>query len=211
MKGPGNLFSGMLLGAGVMYLLDPDRGTRRRALLRHKSIHASRKLSEGLGATVRDVRNRSKGAAAEVEARVRRDDASDEVIEERVRSALGRAMSHPSAVATAVHQGRVILSGPVLASEVDGLLDAVRGVRGVTDVENQLEVHQTAEGVPALQGSSGGSRGGSWAPATRVIAGATGGAVAWRGLRSGGFFGNALAALGLGLLTRAATNQSPKG
>jgi hypothetical protein len=200
----------MLLGAGVMYLLDPDRGKRRRALLRDKGVHISRQLNEGLGATVRDLRNRSRGAASEVESRVRQDDASDEVIEERVRSALGRAVTHPSAVATAVHQGRVILSGPVLANELDSLLDAVRGVRGVRDVENQLEVHQTAEGVPALQGSSGGRRGSSWAPATRVVAGATGRVVAWRGLRSGGFFGNALAAMGLGLLTRAATTQSPK-
>ena len=69
MKISGKLLTGLILGAGAMFLLDPDRGTRRRALARDRGIRASRKLSEGLGSTARDLRNRTSGAAAELKAR----------------------------------------------------------------------------------------------------------------------------------------------
>jgi hypothetical protein len=53
----------------------------------------------------------------------------------------------------------VILSGPVLAAEVDELLSKVKKVKGVHEVESRLEVHESAENVPSLQGeSSNGSR-----------------------------------------------------
>jgi osmotically-inducible protein OsmY len=149
----------MLIGAGIMYLLDPDRGARRRALLRDKGIHASRKLNEELGATVRDLRNRSRGAASELRSRGPADTGGDEVIQERVRSALGRAVSHPSAITAAVNDGRVVLSGPVLAAEVDDLIETVQRVRGVREVENQLEIHRTGEGVSGFEGSPSGRRG----------------------------------------------------
>jgi uncharacterized membrane protein len=216
MSGHGKLLSGLLAGAGAMYLLDPDRGARRRSLLRDKGVHASHALREGLGTAARDVRNRSTGAAAAVSSRFRRDEAGDEVVNERVRTALGRSVSHPGAINTAVYDGRVFLSGPVLASEVDGLLASVRAVRGVHDVENQLQVHERGDDVPGLQGSGhrvngrAGLRREVWDPTTRLAVGGAGGAAILRGLRSGGFFGGALATLGAGLLARAATNLSTR-
>jgi hypothetical protein len=45
------------------------------------------------------------------------------------------------------------LSGPVLASEANRLLRSVRKVKGVTEVDSRLEVHEHAENVPALQGN----------------------------------------------------------
>jgi uncharacterized membrane protein len=199
-----------------MYLLDPDRGARRRSLLRDKGVHASRVLGEGLGTTARDLRNRSSGAAARISGRFRPDQGTDEVVNQRVRAALGRAVSHPGAVNTAVYDGRVFLSGPVLAGEVADLLDTVRGVRGVRDVENQLQVHERADQVPGLQGRGrrvdgrAGWRQEVWDPTTRLVAGGLGGAAALRGLRSGGVLGGALAALGAGLLLRATSNLSTR-
>src|SRR5690606_31963398 len=50
------------------------------------------------------------------------------------------------------HDGHVVLSGPILRSEVEHLLHEVRKVRGVREVENRLEVHEHGNHVPSLQG-----------------------------------------------------------
>ncbi len=211
MRSPGKLIGSLLIGAGTMYLLDPDRGNRRRALVRDKGVRVSRKLGEGVATATRDIRNRTTGVAAELKGRFRQDLAGDEVIEERIRTELGRTVRHPGAVSVTVFDGRVILSGEVLSDELDGLLAAVHGVRGVSEVENQLNVHPDASGVPALQGRPRERRPellqDNWAPATRVLVGGLAGSAVIAGLRRGGAFGAALAALGTGLLARTAVNQ----
>jgi uncharacterized membrane protein len=212
MERQGKLIGGIILGAGAMYLLDPDRGTRRRSLLRDQVVHTGHKLGDGLAATARDTRNRAAGAAAELRSRFKHDQADDEILHERVRSAIGRAVSHPSAITVTVFDGQVTLRGHVLAAEVDELIDRIKRVRGVRDVRNELEVHRTANGVPALQGAGRPREQRpellqeNWAPSTRVIMGTIGGALALKGLRSKGAAGRTLSALGLGLLTRAMTN-----
>lgn len=49
------------LGAAVMYMLDPDRGTRRRALLRDKMVKINRQTQEAVSGKVHDMTNRAKG------------------------------------------------------------------------------------------------------------------------------------------------------
>jgi hypothetical protein len=209
MKDSGKLLGGVLLGAGAMYVLDPDRGARRRALIRDQGIRASRKLGEGVGAAARDVRNRSTGAAAELSSRLKRDQAGDEIVQERVRSALGRVASHPGAVDVAVYSRRVILSGAVPATELDSILRAIRRVRGVREVENQLEVYEGTEGVPSLQGSGRLPRGGiQMSPAGRLLLALVGSAVAAAGLRNRGGVGTALTMLGLAGVCQAVLNLS---
>ena len=139
-KGQGKLILGLLLGAGLMWLLDPDRGARRRTLLRDRSRRASRRLGEELEGTARDLRNRSSGAVAEIAARFRQETADDEVVQERIRSTLGRVVAQPHAVEVAVHDGRVVLSGTVAEDEAGWLVAAVRKVRGVSAVEDRLGV-----------------------------------------------------------------------
>ena len=51
-----------------------------------------------------------------------------------------------------VAQGDVTLRGPVLDTEIDGLLHAVRAVPGVRAVLNQLELHSRPGNIPGLQG-----------------------------------------------------------
>lgn len=53
------------VGVAAMYLLDPERGRRRRALLRDQVAHARRVLSERAGSKARDLSNRAHGLAAE--------------------------------------------------------------------------------------------------------------------------------------------------
>ena len=180
-----SLLTGVALGAGAMYLLDPDRGGRRRALVRDKLVRASHKTADGLGAMSRDVANRARGAAAEMQSRFRSDDVDGVRLIERVRAELGRVVSHARAIdVMATDDGCIRLKGPILTDEADEALTAIRAVRGVSFIEDQLERHETAEGVPSLQG--GRTRPGrrsalrhqAWSPTTKMLACVTGSALA---------------------------------
>jgi len=149
------LLGGLGLGAALMYVLDPQRGKRRRALVRDKAVHAAHKTSDTLDARSRDFRNRARGVAAEVKAMTGSEEVSDAVLEERVRAEIGRAVSNPGAIEVSAIRGTVMLSGAALASELDELLSTVRGVRGVENVENQLRIYETPGDVPSLQGARG--------------------------------------------------------
>jgi osmotically-inducible protein OsmY len=140
------------VGAGVMFLLDPDRGKRRRALLRDKAIHLSRVSGDTIGKISRDVRNRAIGVASEVRASLKESEVPDSVLVDRVKSRLGRYPVHDRSIAVLANTGTVTLRGDVLANEVDALLSAVSAVRGVKNVINQLVVHESPEGISSLQG-----------------------------------------------------------
>jgi uncharacterized membrane protein len=207
-----NPLGGILIGAGLMYLLDPDKGRRRRAVLRDQLSSLMRDLNTGLDTSVRDLRHRSYGVVAETRARFTAHDAADPVVKARVRSKLGRVVSHPSSIHVVSQDGNVRLSGPVLAHEVEALLAAVRAVPGVRSVDNQLQVHEDGGSVPGLQGE--GNRPGerldvlqeNWAPATRLLASLAGGLLTAYGMKSRGVTGALLSTLGLGLVTRGVTN-----
>jgi uncharacterized membrane protein len=215
MKDQGRLITGVLVGASAMYLLDPDRGARRRSLLRDRGVHAGHKLGDGLAATARDARNRTRGTAAALRSRFRSDDPGEDVLHERVRSAIGRVVSHPGAITVVVTGDRVTLTGQVLEGEVDALVQTVARVRGVSEVRNELEVHRGAAGVPSLQGPGRPNGSGldilneTWAPATRLLVGIAGGALLAQGIRTRGVVGRSLSALWIGLLSRAVSNTSP--
>ncbi|HUF26854.1 MAG TPA: BON domain-containing protein [Gemmatimonadaceae bacterium] len=160
-KGVGGLalLGGVGIGAALMYLLDPDRGARRRALARDKATHLLAETRESVTARSRDTANRLRGFAAEARARLTPEDVSDAVLVGRVRAELGRLVSSSRSIEVTATHGMVTLQGEILADEVDELLRAVRRVRGVHDLVSQLEVHQTAEGVPGLQSAAAPSQG----------------------------------------------------
>ena len=64
------LLGGIGIGAGLMYMLDPDKGRRRRALVRDQLTSASNSASKALGRTSRDLSNRAQGAVAEARKRL---------------------------------------------------------------------------------------------------------------------------------------------
>jgi uncharacterized membrane protein len=169
--------SGLIAGGIFLYFLDPDKcGHRRRILARDKAIHAEHIISRFTDKTVRDLQNRTRGILAEAWAAIREREVPDEVLVRRIYARIGRVVSHPRALTVKAHDGVVKLNGPVLENEVEALLATVRSVRGVRAVENCLELHKTADGIPSLQG---GSRRSSqpellqdrWAPATRTLVG----------------------------------------
>lgn len=176
-----SLLGGVGLGAGLMYLFDPNVGRRRRALLRDRAIGALNHLDDYVATTMSDLSHRAQGLKAGLRARLRTEQVSDEVLTQRVRSKLGRYVSHPHAIRATAHNGQVALSGPILANEASDLLCAVKSVRGVLGVDPRgLTVHDEAGDIPELQG--GRRRMGerlnlleeNWAPTTRLLGGAVG-------------------------------------
>lgn len=209
------VIGGLGLGASAMYLLDPERGRRRRAMLRDGISARACDSERFLRKSGRDFGNRARGMAARTRNRVfPARPVEDDVLAERVRAKMGRYVSHPGAIEVFAAAGRVTLRGPVLAEEADGLVRAVESVRGVREVDDRLEVHDEPGDVPGLQG--GGHRSGErpellqrrWSPAARVAATGAGGALLALGLKRRGGLGLAATALGTGLMARAVSNRS---
>jgi len=206
-----SLMSGLGLGAGLMYFLDPAAGRRRRALVRDKAIRGWNKAGDAIGATACDLSNRARGLMAETRSLVSGGSVPDEVLVERVRSKIGRVVSHPSAIEVTANQGRVTLRGPVLTREVENVLAAVSSVRGVADVANRLEVHEQAGDVPGLQGGTPREQRfelmqSNWSPTARLLMGVAGGAATFYGFKRGDTVGVATGAVGAGILARAISN-----
>jgi hypothetical protein len=212
-----SLLGGFGLGAGLMYLFDPQQGRRRRALVRDKAVRAAHQAEEGLGKLRRDLANRVSGLAAESKTLLTGEEAPDAVLVERVRSKLGRVVSHPHAIRVQAANGRVALSGPILAAEAKPLLDCVSSVAGVKEVENRLDVHQDRGRLSALQG--GRERTGehfdllqkNWSPTTRLLVGMAGGALTVYGLTRAAPLACLLGTAGLALIAGGLTNTSIRG
>lgn len=205
-RGP---LGGLAVGAGLMYLLDPRRGASRRARVGAKATHAVRATEALVEAGTRDLEKRARGALAAARSRLRRDDADDEIVAERVRARLGRLTSHAHAIHVAVRGGEVELSGPVLSPEWQAVTAGVKRVRGVRRVVDHLVAHASPEGISALQG--GRPRPATpplarWTPGPRLLAGGAGVWLLVRGVSGGGLLGLPTAIAGLALLARAASN-----
>ncbi|HZR47668.1 MAG TPA: SRPBCC family protein, partial [Candidatus Manganitrophaceae bacterium] len=142
--------------------------------------------------------------------RLTREEVTDEILTARIRSKLGTVVSHPGSITVRVDRGHVSLSGPILSREVTRLLAGIRAVRGVVALEDQLEVHSQAYGIPGLQGEGKIPEGvikEEWSPAARFLGGAAGAALALYGARREGIFAAAVGTFGLGLMVRGVTNM----
>ena len=210
-----SLLVGAGAGAGLMYLLDPDQGNRRRALMRDRIARARHLTGDAMDATSRDMRNRARGVVAELRARLIPEDVSDDVLHERVRARLGQTIRYARAIDTAVADGTVTLRGPVLATDVARVVRRVGQVPGVRSVDNRLDVHAEAGTVAGLQGAESESSGkvldfmpGQFSPAARFATGIGGALLALWGLRRLDAAGVPVATIGMALLARGTKNPA---
>jgi hypothetical protein len=148
------VLGGAGIGAALTYLLDPESGNRRRKLIVDKIVRSKNVTEEGADTIWRDLKNRSQGILASVRSSMTSQIPSDRVLIERVRSKLGTVVKHPRSIDLCAEGGRIIVVGPILAHEVEGLLQTIRNVPGVTAIDNRLEVHEQPGNVPGLQGDS---------------------------------------------------------
>jgi hypothetical protein len=181
--------------------------------VRDKFVWAQKKTGDCMGVTARDFNNRAHGIAATIQSKFTSHEVVDDgVLTDRVRSKLGRIVSHPGAIEVTAENGKVTLSGPILEAEVDNVLSCLKWVSGVNEITNNLEVHKEAGNHPALQG--GRERQGhqfeflqeNWSPAARVVAGVAGASLATYGGIRRDAIGAGIGAAGLLLLTRGITN-----
>jgi osmotically-inducible protein OsmY len=143
----------MGLGAGLMYLLDPSIGKRRRAVVRDKAQSYWKRQEDFIGKTAREVRNRARGLVAEARTHLSSAEVPDDAsLVARVRAQIGHIISNAGAIGVTARQGCVTLSGPIPSDEAPKLLSTVEGVSGVKEVVNQLEGHAERGHISGLQG-----------------------------------------------------------
>jgi hypothetical protein len=197
------------VGALAMFLLDPDRGRRRRKQAGQALRRVGTRTGSWLEAGGRDAGNRWQGVLAQWRRLAGQGKPpDDDILQARVRARLGRLVTHPHAVTVDAAQGCVTLGGPILTHEKPQLLAEVARVAGVREVRDLLELHEHANGIPALQGAGNAIRPPAslqaLPPAWRGVALAGGGALAWYALRKRSPASLLLGAASVALLARSA-------
>jgi CBS domain-containing protein len=144
----------LLIGSGFTYFFDPRLGRARRARAKDRAVRAAHMGEREAIKVEHRMTNRSRGLMAQLRSKIRPAAASDEVIAERARSALGRVCSRPGAIEIAAVGGRVTLQGSALEREHAGILRAIGHVRGVEAVEDRLSRH-----LHPLEGGGGATPG----------------------------------------------------
>lgn len=201
--------AGVGVGAGCMYLLDPDRGRARRALLHDKTTSAYRGVRTSVEKAQADLANRAHGLLAQAKTAMRREPVEEDQLIARVRAKLGRLVSHPHAIEVFAHDGAITLSGAVLEHEAQQLLSGVGSIHGVSTVCDHLLRHSEESFIASLQG--GRERHPTrprvfrryWPPALRMLAGVAGAGLGLYGLFSSSRTVRAAALpVGAGLLAR---------
>ncbi len=212
---PLTAFVGGAAAAGaLMYLFDPDKGARRRAVGRDKILSAALHWQRALRSGMIDLRNRTQGWLHDAQASLTTDHVAPDVLVARIWAHVGGLVSHPRALNIAADsEGVVTVSGQILAAEVGGLLSAIGRIPGVSTVENRLEVHQRAQAVPSLQGGAvrrsplRSRERRYWPPAIRLVAGSLGAATAAYGAARRRPSGALALGLGGALVLRSLSNM----
>lgn len=212
MKNPVMVFGALGIGAGLMYFLDPNRGKRRRALVKDRAVSLTNEASRELNKTGVDLRNRAQGVWFETEKLFEDEVPTDAQLERKIRARLGRLTSHPHQIKTAVEDGNVTLSGFILADEELLVLNGVASICGVKEIENKLEAHEAEENHPKLQGARRRRRSvlakqKRWSPQTRILAAAIGGGLGILNAVKRNTATSLLASAGAGLLARSIFNK----
>lgn len=199
-----------LLGAGAagmgIYLFDPKDGRKRRSRVTKQTKKVVAAAKHEAEKSLKDAQHHLVGGIACLAARLRNEEATDEVIVERVRSRMGRVVAHPHPIKAVSDEGIVTLWGPVARYEVLPLLYKVKATPGVKEVRNHLTTYEPNEAYfPAAQSpKSGEMRSNRF---KRLVMGAAGATAAIYGLSGKNSFGRMLALAGAGVMAGSTMNK----
>ena len=130
------LMGGIGAGAGALaaYLADPELGEQRRTKVMSRTRQLLNRVRHDAKMSLRDTQHHLAGMAAELRSHLSADEPSSEVLEQRIRSRIGRVISRPRSVHVLCDHGLVTLWGRVPKDEIYRLLHAVRTVPGVREI-----------------------------------------------------------------------------
>lgn len=191
----------MLLGgaaaAGAAFFLDSENGPQRRAT----AIKQARKFGQKVDWAVRDTEHKIVGNIKHLLAALSRGPVDDRVLEERIRSRMGRLVTRPQKIHIACEAGVVTLWGQAPDPDVARLLEVVTGMGGVREVRDHIEDEALSAAIEQTSAIRKAHRDTllHWSPARRLVTGAIGTAAAIYGLKRKDRFGFALAAIGAGV------------
>jgi hypothetical protein len=139
----------LALGAGLLYLFDPQQGRTRRAHLRDKTVRYTNETGDFFRKAGRHLSNHLRGTYYETKRYVSRGggQADDRTLERRIRSSLGRVSSRLGGMNVQCMTGRVTLVGTAPADDIDAIVSAILNVSGVSSVDNQLRPQTIPEGA----------------------------------------------------------------
>lgn len=121
-----------------MYYLDPVAGRRRRALARDRGVSVGHDAEHFARSKSKHVVDRAQGLVARARAGLSHAPVDDGQLHGRIRTKLGRLVSHPGEVRIEVNGGHVVLRGHATDTEIEDLTAALVAMRGVEDVDNRL-------------------------------------------------------------------------
>ncbi|MDB5105219.1 MAG: hypothetical protein JWP91_2908 [Fibrobacteres bacterium] len=204
----------VMLGAGLMYFMDPRLGHRRRAQTLGRIFRMVRAVGGDFDRVAADFAGRAQGVVPRFRHWIGNERVADPVLKARIRAMLGHRFARTHSIHVESRDGTVTLSGRALPEEAGSLVSVVRRVPGVKEVEDRLETH----GPEILRaGERNGHRrhghpdflGRRWPPAARFSAIALGSSVAFTGIGKGGLMGSALTVAGVGLVLRGLVKRAP--
>lgn len=144
---PVTILKSVGLGAGIMYLLDPASGNRRRALIRDQLVRVCNVTNQTAETVYRDASNRMQGVKAEIGSLM---EPSEQGIGERVQETAinvgrtlgmqGRTMS-PTGKATIALVGATCVAALLNKRDLGALL---LGGLGLSYIANELSCSHTA-------------------------------------------------------------------
>ena len=144
------LFVGAGLGATLMFMLDPGRGARRRALVRDKAAKTLRRSGRAIQERSEDIGHRLSGKVAEIRSKSSPPPTNHQ-LEERVRAELGHNVEHARSIEVISDDGYVTLRGNVLRDELEDVLSTVRDVPGVRKVHSEMQIRNDPGDIPSLE------------------------------------------------------------
>ena len=172
-------------------------------MLRDKARALSNQEKEAAARILKDTRNRLKGFTAKAKRGLSKETITDLKLSERVRSAIGHAIQFNGGLEVQAQRGKVIMAGKILASELDELLSAVWAVDGVEALEHSLEIMESSDGIPELQGTAEIEKStGLGIPPAAIGMAAVGGLLALYGTFRSDKLGRTLTSVGVGMLAK---------